>query len=1204
MIIITSKSGEMALDDNQTFFEFHISKECRDKYKIENSFYSARGNVIVADFRQARYLSQLINETRVKEGKRDQMVTAGHLNGLGLLHEIIHFLIRYYEETENPGVMKKVLDNLYENNRAEDVDETLLQFVREFPPTSVYNNEIGAEDYLTKTTGKKSNKEIILEEIFLLSIENINPATSTLEELYSDKKLNASSIYSRILEQSEVFFQNEKPLGTDQLPLFEFLRRPIIANPYSLDDQLNFIRENWSFYIFELFNSRLLSGRDLIHEDLRLFYRPGFDKATPPVPAYEFDQDYFNRLRAKLEAGGKLSDAESRFYYSEYEKFTHDVEWMPKVVMLAKNVYVWLNQLSAKYRRDIRRLDQIPDEELNLLAEWNFTALWLIGIWERSSASRKIKQIMGNPEAAASAYSLYDYIIAADIGGEDAFQNLKHRAALRGIRVASDMVPNHTGIYSKWVVEKPHYFLQTSYPPYPSYTFFGPNLSDDDRVEVRVEDKYYSHTDAAVVFQRRDTHTGDIKYIYHGNDGTHMPWNDTAQLDLLNPEVRESLIQTIMHVARKTPIIRFDAAMTLSKKHYQRLWFPQPGTGGDIPSRSDFSMTREQFDNAMPQEFWREVVDRMNSEMPDTLLLAEAFWLMEGYFVRTLGMHRVYNSAFMHMMMKEENEKYRLLVKNTLEFNPEILKRYVNFMSNPDEETAVNQFGKGDKYFGVTIMMITLPGLPMFAHGQIEGFSEKYGMEYTRAYYNEYPDNYLIDRHKDEIFPLLKKRYLFSQVNNFQFYDFIDNSGNVNENVFAFSNTEGGERSFVVYNNSYIETKGTVNFSFSKPYPGAGYKSIKLFEALNLRDDYRIYYKVYETRTKLQYLLSGRDIHEFGLYMPLWGYEYRVYIGFEELYDENGDYEKLYRYLDGRGVFSIQESLNELSLAPLHYALYDLFNEESFADFKNTVTEPGKKQIPDSLLNKLDKTLQEVLNSGRITFDKKNVKSGIEADILKVKKSDGKKISPGAKKKDGKQTAITDNEVYPVLFPHMFLYRIFTESDTGTAEGYDLFDRLLLNRVVFSSLNRFMTPEEAGKNVHLIKIMSSAHSEELKKVFAGSSSRSKKSLKLLLTSIFSDNEISGFLSVNEFKNKKYFSKERFEYLIEWIYLLDSIYNKADRKSKSTGDETRSSGVVKKLKTVSAESGYRVDEMIKAFDVKERKRDVAGKKTTAKGKKGK
>ena len=38
--------------------------------------------------------------------------------------------------------------------------------------------------------------------------------------------------------------------------------------------------------------------------------------------------------------------------------------------------------------------------------------MWLIGLWERSHASRKIKQFCGNPEAVASAYSLFDYRIA------------------------------------------------------------------------------------------------------------------------------------------------------------------------------------------------------------------------------------------------------------------------------------------------------------------------------------------------------------------------------------------------------------------------------------------------------------------------------------------------------------------------------------------------------------------------------------------------------------------------------------------------------------------------------------------------------------------------------------------------------------------------------------------------------------------------
>ena len=33
---------------------------------------------------------------------------------------------------------------------------------------------------------------------------------------------------------------------------------------------------------------------------------------------------------------------------------------------------------------------------------------------------------------------------------------------------------------------------------------------------------------------------------------------------------------------------------------------------------------------------------------------------------------------------------------------PTSLSDYVNFMSNPDERTAIDQFGSGDKYFGVS----------------------------------------------------------------------------------------------------------------------------------------------------------------------------------------------------------------------------------------------------------------------------------------------------------------------------------------------------------------------------------------------------------------------------------------------------------------------------------------------------------------------
>ena len=196
--------------------------------------------------------------------------------------------------------------------------------------------------------------------------------------------------------------------------------------------------------------------------------------------------------------------------------------------------------------------------------------------------------------------------------------------------MASDMVPNHVGIDGKWVIEHPDWFVSLPYSPFPSYTFNSADLSTDSRVAIHLEDHYYDHSDAAVVFKRVDRWTGGESYIYHGNDGTSLPWNDTAQLNYLNPEAREAVIQTILHVARNFPVIRFDAAMTLAKKHIQRLWFPEPGSGGGIASRAEHGLSKADFDAAIPLEFWREVVDRCALETPDTLLLAEAFWMMEG----------------------------------------------------------------------------------------------------------------------------------------------------------------------------------------------------------------------------------------------------------------------------------------------------------------------------------------------------------------------------------------------------------------------------------------------------------------------------------------------------------------------------------------------------------------------------------------------
>jgi len=327
-------------------------------------------------------------------------------------------------------------------------------------------------------------------------------------------------------------------------------------------------------------------------------------------------------------------------------------------------------------------------------------------------------------------------------------------------------------------------------------------------------------------------------------------------------------------------------------------------------------MTRSQFDAAIPNEFWREVVDRVAVEVPDTLLLAEAFWMMEGYFVRTLGMHRVYNSAFMHMLRDEDNANYRLVMKNTLEFDPQVLKRYVNFMNNPDEKSAAEQFGTMDKYFGVCTLMVTLPGLPMFGHGQIEGYREKYGMEYRYAKWNESIDEGLVQGHEWRIFPLTHRRYIFADVDNFLLYDFFTPEGNVNEDVFAYSNRTGdpnnavaSERGVVVYHNKYAETRGWLKTSAAYMDKASGNLVQKtLSEGLGLPGEGYAIFKDYVNG--LEYIRSCQELIGNGLFVLLGGYQCHVFLDWRFVVGEQ--WKEVCKTLNGAGVQSMQARFEEM----------------------------------------------------------------------------------------------------------------------------------------------------------------------------------------------------------------------------------------------------------------------------------------------------
>ena len=1134
----------------------------------------------------ARLLADRMGE-RLSEGQKP--VYAGEMMTLGVILDVLRYVVDHYVLTQQPGAMHHALQAVEDRRGFEIVEPPIGAFSELFPSEEVLEGERSLDSFRTGRAGSQPSREVVSREMILLFLTLNNPAAAAYRPLYDDAELREAAPYLKLVGGLEDHFEAQPPVVSLGVTLFSALRAPMVASPYDLDGQLRYILDQWTAILPEALRRRLLLVRGILREEWAM--RGHVVAASPDA--------------LRFGPGLGLAGAE----YPEPERFSFDPDWMSNVVLIAKSTYVWLDQLSRRYQRDICRLDQIPDEELDRLARWGFTGLWLIGVWERSPASEKIKRMMGNPEAMASAYSLYDYVIAADLGGEDAVMNLKGRCKERGIHLASDMVPNHVGLFSRWLVEHPDWFIQSRTPPYPGYRFTGESLSWDERVGIQLEDGYWNHSDAAVVFKRIDRWSGDERFIYHGNDGTHMPWNDTAQLNYLLPEVREAVIQTILYVARQFQIIRFDAAMTLAKKHYQRLWFPLPGEGGAIPSRAERGMTRAEFDEHIPEEFWREVVDRVAAEAPDTLLLAEAFWLMEGYFVRTLGMHRVYNSAFMNMLKLEENSKYRTTIKNVLEFSPEILKRFVNFMNNPDEKTAIEQFGKGDKYFGVCMLMVTMPGLPMFGHGQIDGHSEKYGMEYRRAYWDEPVDWELVARHEREIFPLMHHRRLFSGVDNFALYDFFAPEGHVDENVLAFSNRADQERALVLYNNAYARTRGWIRRSTAI---NVGRQDQTCFvhrtldEALGLRVEPHVYYIFRDHRTGFEYLRQSNDIAENGLYFEMNGYEYFVLMDWREVYDTDGSWSDLAHMLGGRGVASIERAHKEMVYAPLVRAYHHLFSAEVLFGLVSAMMD--REHNLDEMMEELETPLAELFSvARRHGFD-----PGEPGETLRAMRADlelfatfdaalGKSRLPKAAR--DYLLAPWQGEVHPqacfwslpVVWALVRRLEPLLAPEDGRSGAW--MDEWMLSPVLRQSFS------DIGCDDWRAEQLPAVLGAMLEFVPRGRDTNGPDARLTLPARMFDHPGLRAWLTVNLYDGVWWYNQEQYEQLLYWIYMADVVNRTTDRgmtKTAGTALLGEDYDTVQRARKAAEETGYQVEGPQRILSkAPASKKKAATRKTTAK-----
>ncbi|MBQ3825686.1 MAG: alpha-amylase, partial [Spirochaetaceae bacterium] len=231
-----------------------------------------------------------------------------------------------------------------------------------------------------------------------------------------------------------------------------------------------------------------------------------------------------------------------------------------------------------------------------------------------------------------------------------------------------------------------------------------------------------------------------------------------------------------------------------------------------------------------------------------------------------------------------------------------------------------------------------------------------------------------------DIFPLMKKRYIFANVENFLFYDVWDN-GRVNENVFAYSNGVGNENAIVFYNNKYERASGwikqSVPYAVKKGENDIEMRTRTLSEGLGLTSGSDHFCIFREARSGMYYVRRSDDIINNGLFLSLNGFESQVLMDAHQVVDSSdGMYRTLCDFLNGRGTPDLKEAWEDIVYKDLYLALDKVLSQDFFDKvhvlFMSEVQrkECGFDEIDfDEFVNSLEDNLRDFYAKGGIDAD-------------------------------------------------------------------------------------------------------------------------------------------------------------------------------------------------------------------------------------------
>jgi hypothetical protein len=345
-------------------------------------------------------------------------------------------------------------------------------------------------------------------------------------------------------------------------------------------------------------------------------------------------------------------------------------------VLYQINTRVWLTELSRKLGRPAT-LDDIPDAELDRLAEMGFDWIWLLSVWQTGPEAQRVSWT--NPEwrhefhetladltdddIPGSGFAITGYDVHTSLGGDAALSRLRDRLRHRGLKLMLDFVPNHMGLGHPWIEEHPEHF-------------------------IRGTEQDLAQTPQNYTWIKRKA---DDAIFAYGRDPYFAGWPDTLQLNYANPATQKAMIDVLLKIAGQCDGLRCDMAMLVLPEVFERTW------GQRAPL------------------FWPSATERVRKQHPGFTFMAEVYWDME-WTMQQQGFDYAYDKKLYDRLRDGHAHPVREHFHAGLDYQDKLAR----FLENHDEPRAAATFPFGMHEAAAVITFLS-PGLRFFHQGQFEG---------------------------------------------------------------------------------------------------------------------------------------------------------------------------------------------------------------------------------------------------------------------------------------------------------------------------------------------------------------------------------------------------------------------------------------------------------------------------------------------------